>query len=217
MMRVIFLSFFLLLSVFSCATPYRIALPVSSGDRYFLPVTWYGGSFNGKKTASGETFDKNAMTCAAYGFPFGTCLRITNSNNGKSVVVKVTDRPGKSVVDLSRSAFGKVAKEGVGRFYGRIVVVSSCGNNSASSQQTTAEAPEKQERFTVEVARFDNLEEAGTFLDSLHLKDGYIFSPKHGEAVYSVRFSSFDSVESAQAFIAKYLQNKGAVVVKLPH
>ena len=216
-MRVRLLSFFLFLTVFSCATPYRIAMPVSPGDRYFLLVTWYGGAFDGKQTASGEIFDKNAMTCAAYGFPFGTCLKITNSQNGKSVVVKVTDRPGKSVVDLSRAAFGKVEKGEIGRFYGRIVVVSSCGNNSAPPQQTAAEAPEKQERFTVEVARFDNLEEAGIFLDSLHIKDGYIFSPKHGEAVYSVRFSSFDSVESAQAFIEKYLKGKKATVVPLPH
>ncbi|MCK5808206.1 SPOR domain-containing protein, partial [bacterium] len=204
MSRVKLLSFFIFLLFVSCATPYRVTVPVASGDRYFLPITWYGSAFHGKKTASGEKFDKNAMSCAAYGFPFGTCLKITNPQNGKSVIVKVTDRPGKAVVDMSKASFLKIAKTSVGRFYGRVVVVSACGN-SVSSSVTPVEKPVEQKRFTIEVARFDDLEEAGQFLDALHLKDGYIFSPKHGEAVYSVRVSSFDSREDAKAFIEKEL------------
>lgn len=215
-MRISLVALFLMMLSFSCATPYRIDFPVVFGDRYFLPVTWYGGSFHGQQTASGENFDKSAMTCAAYQFPFGTCLKITNPHNNKSVVVRVTDRPGKSVVDLSESAFSHIAKNSVGRLYARVVVV-SCGENRNSAPVNTSQESEKQEQFTVEVALFDDLEEAGQFLDALHVKGGYIFSPKQGRAVFHVRVSSFSSKADAEAFIKKHLPNKGAVVVTLPH
>jgi rare lipoprotein A len=61
----------------------------------------------GQKTASGERFDPNELTAAHPSLPFGTKLRVTNTNTGKSVTVRVNDRgpyvPGR-VVDVSYSA-----------------------------------------------------------------------------------------------------------------
>jgi rare lipoprotein A len=61
----------------------------------------------GYKTANGETFDPNLLTAAHRTLPFGTKLRVTNVNTGKSVVVRVNDRgpfiPGREI-DLSYSA-----------------------------------------------------------------------------------------------------------------
>ena len=61
----------------------------------------------GEKTASGEKFDPNELTAAHPSLPFGTKLRVTNTNTGKSVTVRVNDRgpyvPGR-VVDVSYSA-----------------------------------------------------------------------------------------------------------------
>lgn len=82
-------------------------------------ASYYGGKHNGRKTASGKIFDKNALTCAHMTLPFGTKIRVTNINTGKSVIVEVTDRGnfGKygRVVDLSEGAFKKIAslKQGV--------------------------------------------------------------------------------------------------------
>lgn len=207
--------FLVLLS--SCATSYTISQPVSSGDRYFLPVTWYGTAFHGKQTASGSSFDAQALTCAAHHFPFGTCLKITNPENKKSVVVTVNDRPGKSVIDLSKAAFSHIAKNDVGRLYARVVVLASCPNSSSIASQSVTTTKNPQPLFTIEIARFDNLEEAGAYLDSLNIPEGYIFTKKQGDNIFHVRASSFSDRQSAHVFIQKYCPQKGAVIVERPH
>ncbi len=55
-------------------------------------VSYYADDFHGKETSNGETFDMNDLTCAQRSFPFGTKVRVTNLENGKSVVVRVNDR-----------------------------------------------------------------------------------------------------------------------------
>jgi rare lipoprotein A len=55
-------------------------------------ATWYGGGHQGGPTASGERFNKNAMTAAHRTRPMNARLRVTNQRNGKSVVVRVNDR-----------------------------------------------------------------------------------------------------------------------------
>lgn len=70
-------------------------------------VSWYGAQFHNRKTASGERFDKGAMTMAHPNLPFGTVARVTNLRNGRSVVVRVNDRGpfvGKRIADLSQAA-----------------------------------------------------------------------------------------------------------------
>ncbi len=70
-------------------------------------ASYYHNSFQGRKTASGEIFSQQKLTCASNVFPLGTWLRITNLKNGKSVIVKVNDRMHprmKRVVDLSKLA-----------------------------------------------------------------------------------------------------------------
>ena len=70
-------------------------------------ASWYGRQFHGNKTASGERFDMNAMTAAHRSLPLACYIRVTNRDNGKSVVVKVNDRGpfhGKRILDLSYAA-----------------------------------------------------------------------------------------------------------------
>ena len=67
----------------------------------------YSDKFQGKKTASGEPYDKNGLTAAHKNLPFGTKVKVTNVGNGKSVVVTVNDRMAaskKAVIDVSRHA-----------------------------------------------------------------------------------------------------------------
>lgn len=74
-------------------------------------ASWYGGKFHGRKTASGERFNMHSMTAAHRSLPFNTYLKVTNKNNGKSVVVKVNDRGpfhGNRVLDLSYGAAKKI-------------------------------------------------------------------------------------------------------------
>ncbi len=55
-------------------------------------IAWYGRKFAGRKTASGEAFNPEALTMAHKTLPFGTKVKITNPKNNKSVIVRVNDR-----------------------------------------------------------------------------------------------------------------------------
>ncbi|MBV8883237.1 MAG: septal ring lytic transglycosylase RlpA family protein [Chroococcidiopsidaceae cyanobacterium CP_BM_RX_35] len=70
-------------------------------------ASWYGPEFQGNLSASGEVFNQNALTAAHRTLPFGTQVRVTNMNNGRSVVVRINDRgpyiQGR-IIDLSTAA-----------------------------------------------------------------------------------------------------------------
>ena len=70
-------------------------------------ASWYGPGFHGRTTANGEKYNMNGMTAAHKSLKFGTKVRVTNENNGKSVVVRIDDRGpyvGSRIIDLSKSA-----------------------------------------------------------------------------------------------------------------
>lgn len=70
-------------------------------------ASYYAHDFNGKKTASGEIYDMHKLTAAHRSYPFNTKVRVTNLDNGKSVIVRVNDRgPFKleRIMDLSLGA-----------------------------------------------------------------------------------------------------------------
>ncbi|MCW8346429.1 septal ring lytic transglycosylase RlpA family protein [Vibrio sp. ZSDZ65] len=81
-------------------------------------ASWYGSQFHGRLTASGEKYNMRALTAAHKTLPFGTVVRVINTNNNKSVDVKINDRgpyvKGRTI-DLSQKAFEKVGstKQGV--------------------------------------------------------------------------------------------------------
>lgn len=74
-------------------------------------ASWYGQKFHGRRTSSGETYDMYAMTAAHKQLPLPTYVRVTNLDNGRSVVVRVNDRgpfhEGR-VIDLSYTAARKL-------------------------------------------------------------------------------------------------------------
>ena len=75
-------------------------------------ASYYGGSWHGKKTANGEIFNENSLTAAHKTLPFGTRVKVTNLDNGKSVVVRINNRGPYSkgrVIDLSKAAFSRIA------------------------------------------------------------------------------------------------------------
>jgi rare lipoprotein A len=95
------------------ATPLTPAPPAhkSTGKILHGFASWYGGVFNGRLTASGEKFDMNAMTACHPTLPFGTRVRVENTRNHRSVIVRITDRGilyGRRVIDLSYAAAEKI-------------------------------------------------------------------------------------------------------------
>lgn len=94
-------------------------------------ASWYGRQFHGRKTASGETFDMNGLTAAHRSLPLNCYIRVTNKNNGRSVVVKVNDRGpfhGNRVLDLSYGAAKQIGLTSAGT--GNVSIERVAGPNS---------------------------------------------------------------------------------------
>jgi rare lipoprotein A (peptidoglycan hydrolase) len=80
-------------------------------------ATWYGPGFHGKRTASGERFNQNAMTLASRHLPFGTRVRVVNPRTGRSAIARVNDRgPFRSgyTADLSKGLAFKIGMRSSG-------------------------------------------------------------------------------------------------------
>ncbi|MDX8389389.1 MAG: septal ring lytic transglycosylase RlpA family protein [Mariprofundaceae bacterium] len=79
-------------------TPYSVSgrtyYPINSAVGYhqYGIASWYGEKFHGRKTANGETYDMYAFTAAHRTLPLPTQVRVTNKENGKSIIVRVNDR-----------------------------------------------------------------------------------------------------------------------------
>jgi rare lipoprotein A len=81
-------------------------------------ASWYGPGFDGRTTASGETYDMYAMTCAHRTLPLGSWVRVTNLLNKKSVFLRVNDRGPVApslILDLSYAAGRKLGISGLGK------------------------------------------------------------------------------------------------------
>ena len=83
------------------------------GDKLHGLASWYGGVFNGRRTASGERYDMYAMTACHPTLPFGSLVRVINHRNHRSVIVKITDRGDlveqNRIIDLSYGAAQRLA------------------------------------------------------------------------------------------------------------
>ncbi|MEL7531699.1 MAG: septal ring lytic transglycosylase RlpA family protein [Bacteroidota bacterium] len=105
-------------------------------------ASYYADSFQGKPTASGEPYDRNKLTAAHRTLPFGTRLKVTRTDNGKSVVVKVNDRgPHKAgrIVDLSYAAAAQIGlvRDGVAPVKIEVVGSSASASNNVPANNTS--------------------------------------------------------------------------------
>ena len=97
---------------------YKVGNPYQIDNVWYYPheqpdydetgiASWYGPTFYGKYTANGEVYDGNALTAAHRTLPMPVNVRVTNLENGKSIVVRVNDRGPYArgrIIDLSRHA-----------------------------------------------------------------------------------------------------------------
>jgi rare lipoprotein A len=83
-------------------------------------ASWYGGHFHGNRAADGRRYSQYARTAAHRTLPLGSKVRVTNLENGKKVVVQITDRgpvPAGRILDLSYAAARRLGmvRQGVAR------------------------------------------------------------------------------------------------------
>lgn len=89
-------------------------------------ASYYAEEFNGRKTSNGEVFDMNSLTAAHRSLPFNTTVKVTNLDNGQSVVVRINDRgpfiEGR-IIDLSLAGAKAIGMIGAGTAQVRLEVV----------------------------------------------------------------------------------------------
>ena len=106
---------------FGCATvPPPSQVRDSTARREVGVASFYGAGHANRRTASGARFDPDRLTAAHPTLPFGTRVRVTNLDNGRSVVVTITDRGPfrrKRIIDVSRRAAKELGfvREGTAR------------------------------------------------------------------------------------------------------
>lgn len=196
----------------ACGPRLHVRHPVAPGDTYYSWITWYGDDFKGKTMANGEPYDPQQFTCAADGFPFGTMLEVSDLDSGKLVVARVTDRPGKNVVDLTPQAFKMLSPEQAGRLRGKVTVVGLPGENSLLKRNEAA-SPER--FFTVQFGAYSTLENARTFIDSLGIAEAYIYLEQGDRPLFRVRVGRFADRESAEKFKGERAKGHEAIVVEV--
>src|SRR5579871_53994 len=117
---------------------YKVGVPYQAGDTWYYPreqtdydetgiASWYGPTFYGHTTANGERYDPNGLTAAHRTLPLPVNVRVTNLDNGKSLVVRVNDRgpftKGR-IIDLSERAASLLGYKANGTARVRVTFVS---------------------------------------------------------------------------------------------
>ncbi len=107
----------------------QVGPPYQANGRWYVPTpepgysesgvaSWYGPSFHGQRTASGETYDQEALTAAHPTLPLQSLVQVTNLENGREVIVRINDRGpfvDERLIDLSRRSAEVLGFEQAGR------------------------------------------------------------------------------------------------------
>lgn len=184
-------------------------------------ASWYGNKFHGKRTSSGEPYDMYKMTAAHKTLPLPVHVRVTNLDNGKSVIVRVNDRgPFKEgrIIDLSYAAAHKIGMTGTGT--ARVEIHALTGDDeadisaSSGSGRSAASADEiaGDSIFFVQIASFRNEDSADEVAAQVQPLVGYpvkVFGADSDDGrVYRVRVGPLSRRDYAEK-VRDHLQDKG--------
>jgi rare lipoprotein A len=142
-----------------------VGIPVPQGYSEEGNASWYGEPFHGRRASNGEIYDMYKLTAAHRTLPFETMVRVTNLNNGKSTVVRITDRGPfveNRVIDLSFAAARELDSVGAGIAPVRLEILSAVANPTAGF-------------FTVQVGAFRDSANAERLRDRLNASYSPIF------------------------------------------
>lgn len=123
----------------------RPVLPPGVGLDSFDEVgqaSWYGRPHHGQRTASGEVFDMNGLTAAHRTLPFGTRVRVTSFDNGRSVEVRINDRGPFArgrVIDLSYAAAQQLGAVRAGIFRVGVTVIKPSERDSTTERSPSGQ------------------------------------------------------------------------------
>ena len=159
-------------------------------------ASWYGIPFNGRRSSNGEIYDMYKMTAAHRTYPFDTVVRVTNLSNGKSAVVRITDRGPfveNRVIDLSFAAAQEIESIGPGVVRVRLEVISGAPDPTGGY-------------FTVQVGAFRERANAERLRERLNAAYSPIFiQPFDSQdgTLYRVRVGKIAGEDEARQYAAR--------------
>lgn len=116
-MRQSLLAVCLAFSSLACPARSQAAAPAAVGDRQTGTASYYSDKFQGRRTANGERYDREALTAVHSRLPFGSIIKVTNLRNQRSVELRINDhnhfRNGR-LLDVSRRAARELGFVGAG-------------------------------------------------------------------------------------------------------
>jgi rare lipoprotein A len=163
-------------------------------------ASWYGKQFHGRRTTSGERYDMFAMTAAHPTLPIPSYVRVTNLNNGKTVVVRVNDRGpfhrGR-IMDLSYAAAHRLGFVGQGSAKVQLERVWPATESAAIHAPASAGLKAEEGPKYLQLGAFNQLSNAEALLKKMVDKLDANYDTKLGivnqRGVYKVRLGPFDS------------------------
>jgi rare lipoprotein A len=180
------------------------AIPVAPGYSEEGEASWYGAPFHGRQASNGEIYDMNKMTAAHRTLPFETMVRVTNQKNGKSAIVRITDRGpfvNNRIIDLSYAAARQIESIGPG-VVPVLVEVLSTGSDPAAGF------------FTIQVGSFRDLANAERLRERLSASYSPIFIKRYGagdSVYYRVHVGKVSGEEAAEKFGEELRSREGVV------
>ncbi|QCR23886.1 septal ring lytic transglycosylase RlpA family protein [Pontibacter sp. SGAir0037] len=166
-------------------------------------ASWYGSQYHGRPTSSGERYNKNDMTAAHNGLPFGTKVKVTNLTNNKSVVLRINDRGpfrGSRIIDVSEAAAKKLDFRNNGLSDVKVEVIEWPYDMADASSAT-----EKSDNYIIKTGSFAKPEYALELKQKLkafdrHLKVELVEESVKGRRVHRIKAGNFDNKQEAEAF-----------------
>ena len=186
-------------------------------------ASWYGKKFQGQRTSSGERFDMFQMTAAHKNLPIPCYARVTNQENGKSVIVKVNDRGpfhASRVMDVSWAAAAKLDMLGKGTAKISLEVVDAVGKTAIAQNTQPVTAPViVTKQFFVQVGAFSARDNALSLQSKLAgitpmpIEISEATTPNTVHKVQVGPFSDAASAENARSYLAQ-LSSGNLIIVK---
>jgi rare lipoprotein A len=194
---------------------------VSSGDTFSGTASWYGKDFHGKKTSNGEIYDMYKLTAAHKTFPMNTIVKVTNTRNNKSVIVRVNDRGPfvqSRIIDLSYAAATAINMVNSGTAPVKVEVLGFNGNAETYAKNAIVKQSVIINDFDVQIGAFRKKSGAQLYETTFNNKNsGYAAIVKDGvletTPIYRVWVRGFRSEEEARDFISRS-EYKGAFIVR---
>jgi len=223
---------------------YKVGKPYKISGRWYYPkedydysqvgiASWYGKDFHAKTTANGEKYDMYSLTAAHRTLPLPSIVKVTNLENGRSLVLRVNDRgpyAKNRIIDVSKRASQLLGFQMQGTTKVRVEIMEKeskalkaamtgekCDETDiydvqkqapvvSSKMLSAADYPEGS--YFVQVGSYTRQDGAQKILNQIGEKSNIYYTDVDGQRFYRVRVGPFDNEKEAQVSLAK-LRYKG--------